>query len=266
MDAERVKRIDTAGVRAWRKRYEYEPRRWRLALLRVFVDRLGIECLRPPAMLPPDEARATEKAMIARLQGFGCRVPQILAEDADAIVISDLGPTLASACKRESDAAARAKLVASGFEALSELHARGGWLNQAFARNLTVADGRIGFIDLDQDPTTVMSVPAAQARDLLLYVYSTARFFESDLRGYSERISQQLAHEPERVRQTLEDALRRLAWLAPLAPLCGRDLRALAKLIALRAPVPARRWKLFAGIAVLASGAVAIWLALRLFA
>ncbi|MFT3805334.1 hypothetical protein [Arenimonas sp.] len=265
MDAERVKRIDTAGVRAWRKRYEYEPRRWRLALLRRFVDLLGIESLRPPAMLPPAQARATEKAMIQRLQGLGCLVPQILAEDEEAIVISDLGATLASACKRESDAQARANLVASGFDALADLHAQGGWLNQAFARNLTVSDGRIGFIDLDQDPTTVMSLEAAQARDLLLYAYSTARFFESDLRAYSVLVSQPLAREPQIARQQFEDALRRLSWLCPLAPICGRDLRALAKLIALREPASARRWNLIGGLAVVAFAAIATWLGLALF-
>lgn len=266
MDAERVKRIDTAGVRAWRKRYEYEPRRWRLALLRVFVDRLGIECLRPPAMLPPDEARATEKAMIARLQGFGCRVPQILAEDADAIVISDLGPTLASACKRESDAAARARLVESGLEALVDLHRRGGWLNQAFARNLTLSDGRIGFIDLDQDPSTVMDQPAAQARDLLLYAYSTVGYFGNDLPRYSELLSRQLASESTDVAQRLEDSLHRLVWLNAIASLCGRDLRALAGLIALRSPKIARRWRWRGRIAALTLVAALAWAAVHAFA
>ena len=266
MDAERVKRIETAGVRAWRKRYEYEPRRWRLALLRRFVDLLDIESLRPPSMLPPAQAQATEKAMIVRLHGLGCLVPAILAEHEDALVLGDLGATLASLCKRESDPRARETLIASGFDALSDLHARGGWLNQAFARNLTLSDGRIGFIDLDQDPTTVMSLEAAQARDLLLFVYSTARFLESDLLRYSELLMRQLAREPAAVARRFEDALRRLAWLAPLAPVCGRDLRALARLICLRAPGPARGWKLVGGFAAVALVAIATGLVLWIFA
>lgn len=266
MDAERVKPIETAGVRAWRKRYEYEPRRWRLAWLRRFVDFLGIESLRPPAMLPPAQAQATEKAMIARLQDLGCLVPAILAEHEDALVLGDLGATLASQCKRESDAQARTKLVASGFDALADLHARGGWLNQAFARNLTLSDGRIGFIDLDQDPTTVMSVEAAQMRDLLLYVYSTARFLESDLPRYAELLTRQLAREPAAVARRFEHAIVRLAWLAPLAPVCGRDLRALAKLIGLRQPRATGRWKSIVAASVVALAAGASWTAFRAFA
>lgn len=252
MEAERVRRIEAGGTRAWRKRYEYEPRRRRLALLRWFVDRLGIESLRPPPMLRPREARATEKAMIGRLQALGCRVPQIVAEEDDALLISDLGPTLGSLCKREQDPTALARLVESGLEALVDLHRRGGWLNQAFARNLTLSDGRIGFIDLDQDPTTVMGLPAAQARDLLLYAYSTAVYLESDLPRYSELLSRQLARESTDVAQRLEDSLRRLGWLNAVVPLCGRDLRALAGLVALRSPQIARRWRWRGRIAALA--------------
>jgi tRNA A-37 threonylcarbamoyl transferase component Bud32 len=242
MSAARIERIDVDGVRAWRKRYGYEPRRLRLGLLRRLVDALGIEPLRPPPVLPAAQARETEIRMLRQLSAIGCRVPALLAEEAEAIVIADLGKTLASACKAERNPDAREQLIRAGFDALGDLHARGGWLNQAFARNLTLSDGRIGFIDLDQDPATVMSAPAAQARDLLLYVYSTARFLAGDSARYARLLDSHLRRESSPVRGCVERAIIALAWLVPLAPVSGRELGAMARVIAHIVPRQARSW------------------------
>lgn len=239
----RIERVDFGGARAWRKCYGYEPRRLRLGLLRRFADALGVEPLRPPPVLPAAQARATEARMLRRLAAIGCRVPALLAEEDEAIVIADLGRTLASACKAEADPAARERLIQSGFDALADLHARGGWLNQAFARNLTWSDGLVGFIDLDQDPATVMSVPSAQARDLLLYMYSTARFLPRDPAGYARLLDTHLRRESPAVREWVGHSILALAWLAPLAGVCGRELGAMARVIAHAAPQQARAWR-----------------------
>jgi tRNA A-37 threonylcarbamoyl transferase component Bud32 len=243
MSGARIERIDVDGVRAWRKRYGYEPRRLRLGLLRRLVDALGIEPLRPPPVLPAAQARETEIRMLRQLSAIGCRVPALLAEEAEAIVIADLGRTLASACKAEKNPDERQRLIRAGFDALGDLHSRGGWLNQAFARNLTLSDGRIGFIDLDQDPSTVMSTAAAQARDLLLYVYSTARFLAGDSARYAHLLDTHLRRESPAVRDCVERAIVALAWLAPLARVSGRELGAMARVIAHIVPRQARGWR-----------------------
>lgn len=243
MSGARIERIDVAGVSAWRKRYGYEPRRLRLGLLRRLVDALGIEPLRPPPVLPAAQARETEIRMIRELAAIGCRVPALLAEEAEAIVIADLGKTLASACKAEKNPNERERLIRAGFAALGELHARGGWVNQAFARNMTWADGQIGFIDLDQDPAAVMSAPAAQARDLLLYVYSTARFLDADPARYARLLDAHLRREAPAVRDYMDRSIIALAWLAPLARVSGHELGAMARVIAHVVPRQARGWR-----------------------
>jgi hypothetical protein len=222
MSAARIERIDVDGVRAWRKRYGYEPRRLRLGLLRRLVDALGIEPLRPPPVLPAAMARETEIRMIRELSAIGCRVPALLAEEAEAIVIADLGRTLASACKAEKNPDERQRLIRAGFDALG---------------------GRIGFIDLDQDPSTVMSTAAAQARDLLLYVYSTARFLAGDSARYAHLLDTHLRRESPAVRDCVERAIVALAWLAPLARVSGRELGAMARVIAHIVPRQARGWR-----------------------
>lgn len=233
MGEPRVERIEFQGRGAWRKRYGAPERQARMAALRWVARRLGAQSLIAPAPLEAEQACRTEYSMIERLDTLGARVPQVLAVEPAALVLSDLGPTLAIRCKQEPDPAKREALLRSGFEALRELHARGGYLSQAFARNLVVTPEGIGFIDLEEDPGTVMSLAAAQARDVLLYVHSTARFLSDAPERYSALLQAQIAAEPAEVRAEVVRVANRLRWLAPLAMLGGGRGRALAQ--ALRA-------------------------------
>jgi tRNA A-37 threonylcarbamoyl transferase component Bud32 len=220
-----VERIDHAGRPAWRKRHAGTERRFRLAALRLLARAGGLTPLLPPRPQSAAEACRTEQAMIARLSALGATVPEVLAVGDTELVLSDLGPTLAQACRR-SDAAGRRALLARGFAALADLHTRGGHASQAFARNLVVDGPRIGFIDLEEDPATVMPLAAAQARDLLLFVHSTARFLPAA--DYAALLDAQLAREPVAVVAQVRRVARRLGWLAWPAALAGRRARAVA--------------------------------------
>src|SRR5690606_32332086 len=57
---------------------------------------------------------------------------------------------------------------------LSQVHAQGQYLSQAFARNFILHDGKLSLIDFEDDPLEVMSLPQAQVRDWLAYLHSTA--------------------------------------------------------------------------------------------
>lgn len=238
MEAPRVERIDLDGRAAWRKRYGAPGRHKRLAVLRWVAHRLGADPLIAPLPLPADAACRTEQAMIGRLRRLGVHAPEILAAADAEIVLSDLGPTLSERCRAEPDPARRERLLAAGFAAIGDLHARGGYLSQAFARNLALDEaGRVGFIDLEEDPATVMPLAAAQARDVLLYVHSTARFLADAPERYAALLRRHIATEPVEVRAEVARVAQRLRWLAPLAGLggargraLGQALRALARL------------------------------------
>lgn len=246
MDQPRTERIRFKGRVAWRKRYGAPERRVRLAALRWLARRLGASALIAPPPQDPEQACRTEREMIARLDGLGVRVPEVLAAEPTELVLSDLGPTLAIRCKNEPDPERRASLIRSGFAALRELHARGGYLSQAFARNMVITPEGVGFIDLEEDPRTTMSLPAAQARDVLLYVQSTARFLADRPERYAELLQTQVATESPGVREEISRVARRLRWLAPLAALGGERGRALAQALRALASV----------------GAVVLWLLL----
>ena len=224
----RVARAETPHGVAWRKTYAEGGRGTRIALLRGVARLLGTAPLLAPLPQSAEQACATEAAMIRRLAALGAHVPTILAAGPRELLLSDLGPTLATTCRRERDPQARHALVAAGLDALSALHAAGGHVSQAFARNLTLRDGRIGFIDLEEDPATMMPRAAAQARDLILYAHSTARFLVDVPGAHARLLADALQREPADVRVQVAITARRLAWLAPLARPFGARSRAVA--------------------------------------
>ena len=226
----RVRRERIGDRAVWRKTY-VDNRRGSpgLALLRGVARALGINPLRPPVLLDAEAACRTELAMIRRLAALGMRVPEVIEAGERHLLLSDLGETLAGACSREPDPERRRQLVALGLDALAQLHARGGWLSQAFARNLTLSsDGQIGFIDLEQDPGTVMSPAAAMARDVLFYVHSTARYLVDQPGVHAQLLDRHLQREDPVVRRKVRMAGRRLGWLAPVARWFGARARDVA--------------------------------------
>lgn len=168
------------GARAWRKTYGRSRRRLRLAALRMLASRLDLPPLLPPPHRDGNAARLTEAARIRHLRAIGVRVPEILAESDRELVLTDLGPTL-SAKLRQSDGEPRRTdaMVASAVEAIADAHRRGGYLSQAWPRNVTLSAGQVGFIDFEEDPGEVMSQEDAQARDWLLFAHGTMRYYRA---------------------------------------------------------------------------------------
>jgi hypothetical protein len=220
----RIEATTFDGAPAWRKRYGAEEHEFRLVALRMVARRFGLTPLLAPPTLAGEAARRTEQGMIERLAALGVRVPRVLAAGPVELLLSHLGENLSGLCKRETDVAARTALLRRGFDALRDLHARGACVSQAFARNLTVSDDGIGFIDLEQDPLTVMPLVSAQARDLLFFVHSTARFLPPP--AYRLLLADSLRNEATAVIDEVHRTARRLAWLTPLAALGGRRGRA----------------------------------------
>jgi hypothetical protein len=235
MAATFVRRVEADGRVAWRKTYSDGGTRRRIAVLRWLARRLGANALLAPIPLGPAEACRTEQAMIRRLAAWGANVPEILHAGEAELLLGDLGPTLSQTCRDETNPRARAALVALGLSALLDLHRRGGYLSQAFARNMTLRDGRVGFIDLEEDPGTMMSRAAAQARDVLFYAHSTARFLADQPGVHAGLLSAHLAEELPAVRAEVAHTARRLAVLAPVCRWFGGRARAVAEaLVSLR--------------------------------
>lgn len=227
MNEPRIERAERNGRTVWIKRYGDNGRRKRMAVLRWIARRLGANSLLAPIPLSGEAACASELAMIRKLAAAGVRVPEVIEAGPRHLVLSDLGAMFAGQLRR-AEPSLREPMLQDAFEALLDLHRRGVYASQAVVRNLTWSEGRIGFIDLEEDPTQMMSLAAAQARDWLMLVYSSARFFSDQPERFVAVLKSALARDAQPVRAELFRTVRALAWLAVVARPFGRRARDLA--------------------------------------
>lgn len=162
------------GTVVWlRKAGPHNPA-WRYALLGAVARWLGLDVMRPVPNLGGPKSIATEAQRLRALTAAGVRVPALLAQQDDALLLGNLGThTLLYAIDRDAERGDITHWL-HGLHAIADVHQRGTYLSQAFARNMTVDSlGRIGFIDFEDDPAIVLPLSHCQARDWLCYLHST---------------------------------------------------------------------------------------------
>lgn len=232
--------------RVWLKKAGPRHSRLRYQLLALISRTLRLDMLTPVPNLGGEAAIATEARRLRALAEAGLRVPRVLAQTAEGLLISDLGQDGRPATvfnERLEQAAANgpvALLAAwqEGLRAIAAVHARGAYLSQAFARNLMhCPDGVIGFIDFEDDPGEALSIAECQARDWLSYLHSTALPLRaSKPEGAGEAWRATLEEADPAVRERIALAAVRVRWLRklPAHRRWGRDtqrVRAVARLL-----------------------------------
>ena len=233
--------------RVWLKKAGPRHGPLRYHLLALIAGILRLDVLTPVPNPGGDAAIATEARRLGELTIAGLRVPHVLAQQADGLLISDLGQSGRPALvlhERLDHAAALgpAALLAAwrdGLDAIAAVHARGTWLSQAFARNLVQCpDGVIGYIDFEDDPGQTLAPAECQARDWLSYLHSTAALIDAAApHAAGAHWQDALAAASPAVQHRLEVATRRMRWLRhlPASRRWGRDtqrVRAVARLLA----------------------------------
>lgn len=202
--------MDVPGRKAWLKVYVQDDRGWKLAILDLAARKLSLPSLRPPAHWGGERACAIEKRRIEALAACGALVPEVLGQGANALLIGDIGTTLKTLL-HESGPDAQAQLIDRSARALGQVHARGGYIGQPYARNLTVAeDGRIGFIDLEEDPLESMTLAQAQVRDWLIFAAGVSHYFAEPSSQFADVMRPLLQSIPATTRAELAQAVDRL--------------------------------------------------------
>ncbi|MBN9430512.1 MAG: hypothetical protein J0H09_28805 [Burkholderiales bacterium] len=200
-------------------------------LLSLFARLLSTPALSPVPAPGGESGIALEHSRLLALQRAGIRVPRVLARGSDWLCLSDLGQTaLLTAIQRAPDASTRLNWWQQGLRKIVGAHARGVCLSQCFARNMIIGEttGDIGFVDFEDDPTSVMSLTHAQVRDWALYLFSTVFWLPDNTPGeLRQRFAAALADEAPGVQHETIELLRRMRWLArlPRHPRWGRDVR-----------------------------------------
>lgn len=233
--ADPIARHRLGDERVWLKKAGPRHGRLRYHLLAAIAGLLRLDVLKPVPNPGGDAAIAIEARRLRALGALGLRVPAVLAEQADGLLISDLGESGSGAVvlrERLDQAAADepAALLAvwrEGLEAIATAHARGAYLSQAFDRNLMrCPDGVVGYIDFEDDPGETLSVAECQVRDWLSYLHSTAVMVRAASPKAAGALWQAaLAGADPEVRERIGLAAQRMRWLRhlPASRRWGRD-------------------------------------------
>lgn len=212
-----IQPVTWQGQAAWLKLSVPQPPAWRYQLLAGMA-----RLLQHPAMQPVRPHGGTagirnEAHRLTRLADAGLRVPRLLADDDNWLLISDLGHITLESLIRRADPDARLAHWQRGADYIQQVHRAGQYLSQAFARNLIWSpEHGLGAIDFEDDPISAMPLAQAQIRDWLPYFFSTANYFDDRLPLLCDAIRGVLAHEDAAVRAGVYTALRRTAWLRAL--------------------------------------------------
>lgn len=231
--AARIEKITVAGGDFWLKKAAPPRGVFRYHALNLFSWMLRLPLLKAVPQPGGDAAIKNEIKRLQALASMGVLVPQIIAYDSSWLLIKDAGQSIIKTMKQnETTQSCRQQLFMACLTAIKSLHLKDQYLSQGFVRNMLLADEaamQVAFIDFEDDPLDVMNLAEAQARDVLLLVNSTARFFVDDHEFFSNSIQQFMTgHSPEMV-AALRTTTQRMQWITkiPFQKLFGHDYRKL---------------------------------------
>lgn len=215
----------------WIRKASRHNAAWRYALLGMITRPLKLGALQPVPSLGGEHAIDVEATRLRTLYDAGIAVPQVLAQQTDALMMSSLsGVPLHQQIEHE---AAQGCLNAweTGLLALAEVHHRQQFLSQAFARNIMIDKDKISFLDFEDNPANVLNLEQCQSRDWLCYLHSTAHTLQqAQLLPQAAAIWHTLftAQNPN-VQKWVKQSVRPIGWARHLrATRWGRDMLRIA--------------------------------------
>lgn len=218
----RIERINLNGHVAWRKRPEVASANRFTALHRLLMPVLPI-VLHPTNAAGGIESLHAEAARLQQFSDNGINVPEVLEKTDTYITLADCGMQLDGVLRAQADPDVRVRLLKQAVSIIGSLHSKGLVHGRPKLKDMTlkgaadVSTPTIYLLDLEEDPTAVMSARNAQARDVWLLLASCPEFYEEPEAGLHELV--------EVYRTTMA------ADLAPELRALARSLRIVRRLI-----------------------------------
>lgn len=181
--ARRVERVELSFGAIWVKRYGAERQMFWARAQNLLARLLRQPFLRASPRLDRKAMVDREIRRIAAFAAQGLPAPRVLYRSDSALVLADAGPTVDARLRalRQTDPAGHDALLVTCATDLGALHARGLCHGRPHPRDFFLRDGRIGFMDFEEEPEAVMPLAAAQARDLwLLFLQIVPRALEGE--------------------------------------------------------------------------------------
>ncbi|MDP9838578.1 tRNA A-37 threonylcarbamoyl transferase component Bud32 [Neorhizobium huautlense] len=231
-DRERVQAVSLSCGTVWIKRHGDKGRRAIVAVQTALASALRLSFMRPSPAETGEGMVQRDLRRMGRFSEQNIPTADIIYTSANAIVLSDVAPTVERSLGqlRKIDPAAHDDLLVFCSAELGRLHGAGLCHGRPFPRDMFVKDGRLGYIDFEEEPEAVMPLATAQARDLwLLFLQLSDRAI--DRRQTQDRAyAAWVASAPQAAIAELRAMTRylgRFLWLARLIGRIhmGRDLR-----------------------------------------
>jgi tRNA A-37 threonylcarbamoyl transferase component Bud32 len=191
----RVQRVPLSTRTVWIKRYGTEKPGWWRHLQAGLARLIPVDYLKPSPYLTSRQMAERELRRIELFVQHGIAAPEILYASRSAIVLGDVGQTVQARLRKlkDADAAVHDALLVACAAELGRLHAKGLCHGRPYPRDMFFAGDRLGFMDFEEEPQTVMPLATAQARDiwlLFLQIASNARCgtdtYDAAYRAWSE--------------------------------------------------------------------------------
>lgn len=166
----------------------------------------------------------------------GVHVPRVLAINNNLFVLNHLGPCLSHHLDN-ADTETRDALLIEATNALARLHNGGLVHGRPYLRDMTWDGTQIGFLDLEENPLSVMPLAAGQARDIWIFLSAVSKYARrnGDKYTYDYPIMDVVwnAYLPQANPDAINELRRFIRLIAPLVkPVkkycwlkCGNDVR-----------------------------------------
>jgi tRNA A-37 threonylcarbamoyl transferase component Bud32 len=220
----RVQCLDLPRRRLWIKRQGVK-------MLPRFVSFQGLAAalfrvpqFRPSPRLSPDAMQAREVVRMRSFAAAGFLVPRVVYQSKTAMVMEDVGLTLAQHLKdiHSVDPVAHDALLVRAADALGRVHAAGLSHGRPHVRDFFLRDGQVGFMDFEEDPASVMPQEMAQARDVFLYFLVVASASIRPAETCPAAFEAWSRHAPEAAHRELRALTTLASRILPLVRLIGR--------------------------------------------
>ena len=203
---------EIGGIPVLIKQLEPARRHGLAPLANALAAILGLPMLRSVPVPGAMEAQVIETHRLETLKAAGASVPNVLHAAPRWLALSFPGENSLDHMLRTHPEIAQ-RYWESGLDAILVLHRLGQNASLCLARNMIWHDGKVSFINFEDDPAASMPLSSAQARDWMLYLHSTAGILNMAPEHIAAVFLRHLHKDQPAVRHEVLRAARTFGWL-----------------------------------------------------
>ena len=173
----RVQKVTQNGKTVWIKRPE-QTRRSLFVIIHKALSYFLPTALKPTNATGGMQALIDEADKLKKFSAHSINVPNIIRVNTDHIVLSDTGMSLRKSLKALHKETERMVILEKAAFVLIKAHRANLTHGRPHIKDMTIDESQnIYLLDLEESPEKVMALEDAQARDVWLFISSSAEYF-----------------------------------------------------------------------------------------